>query len=47
VLTPHIAGCIGAECRRLGAAIAADVVHYVRGEPIANEVTQALAGTLA
>lgn len=47
VLTPHIAGCIGAECRQLGASIAADVGRYVRGEPITNEVTAALAETLA
>ncbi|HEY8995440.1 MAG TPA: hydroxyacid dehydrogenase [Lacunisphaera sp.] len=47
VLTPHIAGCIGRECARLGASVAADVARYVRGETIANEVTQALADTLA
>lgn len=47
VLTPHIAGCIGRECARLGASVAADVARYARGEPIANEVTQALAETLA
>jgi phosphoglycerate dehydrogenase-like enzyme len=38
VLTPHIAGSLGAECRRLGASIADDVGRYVRGQPIANEV---------
>jgi phosphoglycerate dehydrogenase-like enzyme len=47
VLTPHIAGCIGRECARLGASIAADVGLYVRGEAIPNEITQELAGTLA
>lgn len=40
VLTPHIAGSLGPECRRLGVSIAADVGLYVRGEPIANEVME-------
>jgi phosphoglycerate dehydrogenase-like enzyme len=40
VLTPHIAGSLGPECRRLGVSIAADVARYVRGEPIANEVRE-------
>ena len=47
MLTPHIAGCVGRECRRLGAAIVEDVARYVRGEPIPNEVTQALAALSA
>lgn len=38
LLTPHIAGSLGAECLRLGDSIAADVERYVRGESIANEV---------
>jgi phosphoglycerate dehydrogenase-like enzyme len=41
VLTPHMAGCVGPECRRLGASIAQDVARYVRGEPLANEITPA------
>jgi phosphoglycerate dehydrogenase-like enzyme len=40
ILTPHIAGSLGPECRRLGESIAADVGRYVRGEPMANEVTE-------
>lgn len=47
VITPHIAGCIGRECSRLGASVAADVARYMRGEPLANEVTEALAATSA
>ena len=47
VLTPHIAGCIGRECARLGASVTADVGRYVRGEAMPNEITQELAGTLA
>lgn len=40
ILTPHIAGSLGAECRRLGASIAEDVALYVRDRPIANEVRE-------
>jgi phosphoglycerate dehydrogenase-like enzyme len=39
LLTPHMAGSIGGECRRLGEWIVEDVERYVRGEPIANEIT--------
>jgi phosphoglycerate dehydrogenase-like enzyme len=41
ILTPHIAGSLGAECRRLGASIAADVGLYLRAQPIPNEVREA------
>ena len=40
-LTPHIAGSLGPECRRLGASIAGDVALYVRNQPIANELQEA------
>lgn len=40
-LTPHIAGSLGPECRRLGASIAADVEKYVLGQPIDNELLEA------
>jgi phosphoglycerate dehydrogenase-like enzyme len=40
-LTPHIAGSLGPECRRLGASIATDVELYVRDRPITNEVKEA------
>ena len=40
-LTPHIAGSLGPECRRLGLSITADIGRYLRGEPIANEVLEA------
>lgn len=41
VLTPHLAGSLGPECRRLGISIADDVARYVRNQPIANEVREA------
>lgn len=47
VLTPHVAGCIGRECCRLGASVAADVARYACAESLANEVTEALAATSA
>jgi len=47
VLTPHIAGCAGRECARLGAAIVEDVERWRRGEVIANEVTESTAAILA
>lgn len=40
-LTPHIAGSLGPECRRLGASIATDVELYVRDRPIPNELLEA------
>ena len=38
LLTPHIAGCRGAEELLLGEAIGEDVARYVRGEPCEGEV---------
>lgn len=46
-LTPHIAGSLGPECRRLGASIAADVEKFVLGQPIANELLEAEASRQA
>lgn len=40
LLTPHLAGSIGGECRRLGQWIVDDVERYVRGEPISGEITR-------
>ncbi|HEX2100048.1 MAG TPA: hydroxyacid dehydrogenase [Candidatus Synoicihabitans sp.] len=34
VLTPHIAGSLDGECRRLGAAMAAELDRWLRGEPL-------------
>lgn len=40
VLTPHIAGSIGPECRRLGRMMVDDVARYVAGQPLRGEVFQ-------
>jgi len=34
LLTPHIAGSTGAECRRMGRYMAEELVRYVAGEPL-------------
>ncbi len=39
-LTPHIAGSIGAECRRMGRAMVAEFQRYARGEPLHHAVTR-------
>ncbi len=38
VLTPHIAGSGGLECRRLGRMMVAEVERYVTGQPLQGEV---------
>lgn len=46
-LTPHIAGSIGNECRRMGALMADELERYVTGQPLLHEVTAELAQNLA
>ena len=41
VLTPHIAGALGVEVRRLGESALAELERYARGEPFAHPVTRA------
>jgi phosphoglycerate dehydrogenase-like enzyme len=40
VLTPHIAGAIGPERRRLGRGMVEELGRYVRGEPLQWELTR-------
>ena len=40
VLTPHIAGALGVEVRRLGASALDELERYARGEPFAHPVTR-------
>jgi phosphoglycerate dehydrogenase-like enzyme len=39
-LTPHIAGSIGIECRRMGRAMVEEFHRYARGEPLRHTVTR-------
>ena len=39
VLTPHIAGSLGNECRRLGHSMADEFVRFIRGEPLQWELS--------
>lgn len=38
VLTPHIAGSLGRECRRMGALMAEELVRYLANEPMLYEI---------
>jgi phosphoglycerate dehydrogenase-like enzyme len=46
-LTPHIAGSIGPECRRMGRAMVAEFHHYLRGEELRHGVTREQLARLA
>jgi phosphoglycerate dehydrogenase-like enzyme len=47
VVTPHLAGSLGLECRAMGRAMAAELDRYVRGEPLRHEVVESAMTTLA
>jgi phosphoglycerate dehydrogenase-like enzyme len=47
VLTPHIAGSLNQECRRMGRYAVEECRRYVRGEKLQWQVTEAMAATLA
>lgn len=47
VLTPHIAGSVGAECRRMGREMVEELARFVRGEPLRWSVTRARAALMA
>lgn len=40
LLTPHIAGSLGAECRRMGRAMIEEFHRYAQGEPLHYSVTR-------
>jgi phosphoglycerate dehydrogenase-like enzyme len=40
VLTPHIAGSVGNECRRMGRFMVDELKRYLAGEPLQGEVTR-------
>ena len=47
VLTPHIAGSMGNECRRMGRYMVEELQRYVRGEPLEWEITRDTAAIMA
>jgi phosphoglycerate dehydrogenase-like enzyme len=47
VLTPHIAGSLDNECRRMGRYAIRELEHYLKGEPQEWEITQEEAARLA
>jgi phosphoglycerate dehydrogenase-like enzyme len=47
VLTPHIAGSLGRECRRMGHLVVDELRRYVAGEPLRYEITSDRAALMA
>jgi phosphoglycerate dehydrogenase-like enzyme len=47
VLTPHIAGSMGSEIRRLGHCMVEELRRYVNGEPLRWQITREIAARLA
>jgi phosphoglycerate dehydrogenase-like enzyme len=47
VLTPHIAGACGPECRRLGACAVDELIRYLDGQPLRHALTREAAARLA
>jgi phosphoglycerate dehydrogenase-like enzyme len=47
VLTPHVAGSQGNECRRMGRLIVEELRRYVAGEPLVHEITKERATVMA
>jgi len=47
VLTPHIAGACGPECRRLGALAVDELIRYVQGQPLQHALTREAAAVMA
>ena len=47
ILTPHIAGSMGNECRRMGQHMAAELERYLAGKPLLYEVSEERAMVMA
>jgi phosphoglycerate dehydrogenase-like enzyme len=47
VLTPHIAGSLGSECRRMGRLVVDELRRYAAGEPLEYEITRERAALMA
>jgi phosphoglycerate dehydrogenase-like enzyme len=46
-VTPHIAGSLGPECRRLGGAMADELGRYLAGKPLLWQITEDFAMRMA
>ena len=46
-ITPHIAGSMGSECRRMGESAIAECRRFLAGEPLRWQVTREMMGTMA
>jgi phosphoglycerate dehydrogenase-like enzyme len=47
ILTPHIAGAMGSECRRMGQLVVAELKRYLQDEPLQWAISREKAATLA
>jgi len=47
LVTPHIAGSLGPECRRLGRTMVEELGRYLAGEPLLWQITEEFAARLA
>jgi phosphoglycerate dehydrogenase-like enzyme len=47
MLTPHIAGSLGSECRRMGRLVVNELRRYVAGESLEFEITRERAALMA
>lgn len=47
ILTPHIAGSVGPECRRLGRYMVDELRRFIAGEPMRWQISEELASKLA
>jgi phosphoglycerate dehydrogenase-like enzyme len=47
ILTPHIAGAMGTECRRLGAMAVDEFERYLKGKPLLGQIRREMIATIA
>jgi phosphoglycerate dehydrogenase-like enzyme len=46
ILTPHLAGSVGRECRRMGRLMIAEYDRWIAGEPLQHAITRERAATM-
>lgn len=47
ILTPHLAGSVGSECRRMGRTMIEELDRYLAGEPLRHGITEERSASLA